>query len=71
MLISDDVYGGTYRLFERVLRDLGIDAVWVDLSDDPEGTLAAPLTPDTRMVWLESPSNPLLKLVDIAPWSPP
>ncbi len=39
---------------------------WVDLSDNPEGTLAARLTPDTRMVWLESPSNPLLKLVDIA-----
>ena len=66
MLISDDVYGGTYRLFERVLRELGIDAVWVDLSADPAGTLATRLTPDTRMVWLESPSNPLLKLVDIA-----
>ena len=66
VLISDDVYGGTYRLFERVLRELGIDAVWVDLSADPSGTLAKRLTPDTRMVWLESPSNPLLKLVDIA-----
>ena len=66
VLISDDVYGGTYRLFERVLRDLGVDARWVDLSDDPATTLAALLTPDTRMVWLESPSNPLLKLVDIA-----
>ncbi len=66
VLISDDVYGGTYRLFERVLRDMGVDAVWVDLSTDPAATLAARLTPDTRMVWLESPSNPLLKLVDIA-----
>jgi cystathionine gamma-synthase len=66
VIISDDVYGGTYRLFERVLRELGIDAVWVDLSADPAGTLARHLTPDTRMVWLESPSNPLLKLVDIA-----
>ena len=66
VLISDDVYGGTYRLFERVLRELGIDAVWVDLSADSSGTLAQRLTPDTRMVWLESPSNPLLKLVDIA-----
>ncbi len=66
VIISDDVYGGTYRLFERVLRELGIDAVWVDLSTDPAGTLATRLTPDTRMIWLESPSNPLLKLVDIA-----
>jgi len=65
VLISDDVYGGTYRMFERVLREFGVDAVWVDLSADPVGTLAARLTPDTRMVWLESPSNPLLKLVDI------
>ena len=66
VLISDDVYGGTYRLFERVLREMGVDAVWVDLSVDPVATLATRLTPDTRMVWLESPSNPLLKLVDIA-----
>ena len=66
VLISDDVYGGTYRLFERVLREIGVDAVWVDLSADPVATLSARLTPDTRMVWLESPSNPLLKLVDIA-----
>lgn len=66
VLISDDVYGGTYRLFERVLRELGIDAVWLDLSIDPVATLTEHLTPDTRMVWLESPSNPLLKLVDIA-----
>jgi len=66
VLISDDVYGGTYRLFERVLREIGVDAVWIDLSVDPVATLAARLTPDTRMVWLESPSNPLLKLVDIA-----
>ena len=65
VLISDDVYGGTYRLFERVMRDMGVDAIWVDLSDDPAATLSARLTPDTRMVWLESPSNPLLKLVDI------
>jgi cystathionine gamma-synthase len=66
VIISDDVYGGTYRLFERVLRELGIDAQWVDLSVNAAGTLAQHLTPDTRMIWLESPSNPLLKLVDIA-----
>ncbi len=65
VIIADDVYGGTYRLFERVLRETGIDARWVDLSVDPMATLAEHLGPDTRMVWLETPSNPLLKLVDI------
>jgi cystathionine beta-lyase/cystathionine gamma-synthase len=66
VLIADDVYGGTYRLFERVLRDTGIDAVWLDLSRDPAEALAATLGPDVRMVWLETPSNPLLKIIDIA-----
>lgn len=65
VLIADDVYGGTYRLFERVLRDTGIDAVWLDLSHDPAEALAEALGPDVRMVWLETPSNPLLKIVDI------
>lgn len=66
VIVADDVYGGTYRMFERVLRDMGIDARWVDLSEDPVGTLGTHLGPDTRMVWLESPSNPLLKVIDIA-----
>jgi cystathionine beta-lyase/cystathionine gamma-synthase len=66
VIVADDVYGGTYRMFERVLRDLGIDARWVDLSQDPIGALASHLTADTRMVWLETPSNPLLKVIDIA-----
>lgn len=65
VIVADDVYGGTYRMFERVLRDLGIDARWVDLSVDPAGVLATHCGPDTRMVWLESPSNPLLKVIDI------
>jgi cystathionine beta-lyase/cystathionine gamma-synthase len=66
VIVADDVYGGTYRMFERVLRDLGIDARWVDLSEDPVGVLASHLGPDTRMVWLETPSNPQLKVIDIA-----
>jgi cystathionine gamma-synthase len=66
VLVADDVYGGTYRLFERVLREMGIDARWVDLSEDPTRALADHLTAATRMVWLESPSNPLLKVIDIA-----
>jgi len=66
VVVSDDVYGGTYRLFERVLRDTGVDARYVDLSVDPAGTIAASVTDRTRLVWIETPSNPLLKLIDIA-----
>ena len=66
VIVSDDVYGGTYRLFERVLRATGVDARYADLSTDPLAALEAALTPRTRMVWIETPSNPLLKLVDIA-----
>jgi cystathionine beta-lyase/cystathionine gamma-synthase len=66
VVVSDDVYGGTYRLFERVLRDMGVDARFVDLSTEPTGALDANLTERTRIVWLETPSNPLLKLIDIA-----
>ena len=66
VVIADDVYGGTYRMFERVLRDMGVDARWVDLCDDPVAAFATHLGPATRMVWLETPSNPLLKVVDIA-----
>jgi cystathionine gamma-synthase len=69
VVIGDDVYGGTYRLFERVLRDRGIDARYVDLAGD-DGTalerLATALTDRTRMVWIESPSNPWLKVAEIA-----
>jgi cystathionine beta-lyase/cystathionine gamma-synthase len=66
VIVADDVYGGTYRMFERVLRDMGVDARWVDLSEDPVEALGAHLGPATRMVWLETPSNPLLKVIDIA-----
>ena len=65
-LVSDDVYGGTYRLFERVLRDTGVDARFRDFSVDPVAALDAELTDRTRLVWLETPSNPLLKLIDVA-----
>ncbi|MEO7117770.1 MAG: PLP-dependent transferase [Candidatus Limnocylindrales bacterium] len=65
VLLSDDLYGGTFRLFERVLRDMGIMARYLDLSDAGPA-LDAALTPNTRLVWLETPSNPHLKLIDIA-----
>jgi cystathionine gamma-synthase len=65
VVIGDDVYGGTYRLFERVLRPKGVIARYVDLAGDPTNVRAV-LSPRTRLVWFETPTNPLLKLVDIA-----
>lgn len=65
VVAMDDLYGGTYRLFERVRRgSAGLDFSYVDLSD-PDAFEAA-ITEKTRMVWVETPTNPLLKLVDIA-----
>ncbi len=64
VLAADDLYGGTYRLFDKVLRRYGIDFSFVDLSD--ASVVAAALRPSTRMVWIETPTNPMLKLVDIA-----
>nr|WP_255505614.1 cystathionine gamma-synthase [Alkalisalibacterium limincola] len=64
VVVMDDVYGGTYRLFEGVRRrSAGLDFSWVDLND--EQALEAAIGPRTRMVWIETPTNPLLKLVDI------
>ncbi|HEY0661744.1 MAG TPA: cystathionine gamma-synthase [Lysobacter sp.] len=65
VIAMDDVYGGTYRLFERVRRrSAGLDFSWVDLSD--AAAFEAAIRPETKMVWIETPTNPLLKLVDIA-----
>ena len=63
VVCGDDVYGGTYRIFTKVLQPLGIETSFVDLRD-PD-TREAAITARTRMVWLESPTNPLLRLVDI------
>jgi cystathionine gamma-synthase len=63
VLLGDDVYGGTYRLLARVLHDWGLDFDTVDLAD-PDA-LAAAVRPETAMVWLETPTNPFLKVVDI------
>jgi cystathionine beta-lyase/cystathionine gamma-synthase len=64
VLAGDDVYGGTYRLFEKVLADYGLCFSYVDMSQ-PEKVRAA-LRPDTRLVWLETPTNPLMKIADLA-----
>ena len=64
VIVSDDVYGGTRRLFTRVLERHGLCFSYVDASRTDN--VEAAFTPRTRMVWLETPTNPLLKLVDIA-----
>ncbi len=64
LLASDDVYGGTFRIFDKVYRRHGIELTQVDMTDP--AAVARALRPRTRMVWIESPTNPMLKLVDLA-----
>lgn len=64
VVCMDDVYGGTYRLFERVRRrSAGLDFSFVDLND--MAAVEAAVTPKTKLIWCETPTNPMLKLVDI------
>jgi cystathionine gamma-lyase len=64
VIAGDDLYGGTFRLFERVRkRTTGLETTFADLA--APGALEAALRPNTRLVWIESPSNPMLKLVDL------
>ena len=60
----DDLYGGTFRLFRRVLEPIGLAFSFVDGTD--LAAVEAAITPRTRLVWVETPTNPLLKLIDIA-----
>ncbi|HZZ83795.1 MAG TPA: cystathionine gamma-synthase [Anaeromyxobacteraceae bacterium] len=64
VLVSDDVYGGTFRIFDKVFRRLGLEFSYVDASD--ARNVERGLRPNTKLVWLESPTNPMLKLVDLA-----
>ena len=64
VVVHSDLYGGTYRLFQGVLRGKGIEAVYVDLRD-AEATGRA-LAAGAKAVWIESPTNPLMNLVDLA-----
>ena len=65
VVVMDDVYGGTYRLFERVRRrSAGLDFSFIDLND--HDALAAAIKPNTKMIWAETPTNPMLKVVDLA-----
>jgi cystathionine beta-lyase/cystathionine gamma-synthase len=63
VVYMEDVYGGTYRLFDRVLKRFGLSFTAVDASD--LDAVERSITPSTKLVWLESPTNPLLRVVDI------
>lgn len=63
VLCGDDVYGGTFRIFDKVMKQWGLEASFMDMSDP--ASVKAAMRPNTRMVWLETPSNPMLKIFDI------
>ncbi len=63
VVVADNVYGGTYRLFRQVMEDFGLSFDFVDMTD--LGKTEAAIRDNTRMLWAESPTNPLLKVVDL------
>ncbi len=64
VLVGDDVYGGTFRIFDKVLAQFGLEATYIDMSD-PRRVEEA-MRPATRLIWMETPSNPMLKIFDVA-----
>ncbi|MGH7295550.1 MAG: trans-sulfuration enzyme family protein, partial [Polyangiaceae bacterium] len=64
VLVGDDVYGGTFRIFDKVLKPFGVDATFIDMTDP--GKVREAMRPTTRLVWMETPSNPMLKVFDVA-----
>ncbi len=64
VLVGDDVYGGTFRIFDKVVKQFGIEATFIDMSDLAK--VKAAFRPNTKMVWMETPTNPMLKIFDIA-----
>jgi cystathionine gamma-lyase len=65
VIACDDIYGGTFRLFDKVFRRLGFEFTYVDPALGA-GAVEAAIKPNTKLVWLETPTNPMLKLCDIA-----
>ncbi|MBK6532042.1 MAG: PLP-dependent transferase [Deltaproteobacteria bacterium] len=63
IICGDDVYGGTFRIIDKVMKPMGITATFVDMTD--LALTEAAFRPETKMVWLETPSNPMLKVFDI------
>jgi len=64
VVYSDDVYGGTFRLFDKVFRRHGVEFTAVDMTDP--ASVERVLRPSTRLIWIETPTNPMLKIVDLA-----
>ncbi|MFN9969750.1 MAG: PLP-dependent transferase, partial [Phycisphaerae bacterium] len=64
VVLSDDVYGGTFRQLDKVFRHLNLTTTRVDMTKLDE--ISKAIRPETRLVWLETPSNPMLKVIDIA-----
>ncbi|MBK6694202.1 MAG: cystathionine gamma-synthase [Myxococcales bacterium] len=64
VLVGDDVYGGTFRIFDKVVKQFGIESTFLDMTDAAKVREA--IRPNTRLVWMETPSNPMLKIFDIA-----
>src|SRR3989442_912682 len=63
VVVTDDCYGGVYRIFTRIMSNYGIESSFVDLRDLVDAEDA--FRPETRMLWTESPTNPLMKVVDL------
>lgn len=63
VLAGNDVYGGTFRLFDKVLRRFNLDFTFADTTDPK--SVAEAMTPSTRLVWLETPTNPYLRITDL------
>lgn len=64
VIVGDDVYGGTFRIFDRIMKPLGLTASFIDMSD--LSNVKKAVRPKTKLVWMETPSNPMLKIFDIA-----
>jgi cystathionine gamma-lyase len=64
VLCSDDVYGGTFRIFDKVLKNFNLETTFVDMTQKKD--LESSFKANTKLVWVETPSNPLLKVLDIA-----
>lgn len=64
LVACGDIYGGTYRLIEQLVAPAGVEVAWVDMSD--ASAVESAMTGATRMLWIESPTNPLLRVFDIA-----
>ena len=63
VICGDAIYGGTYRLFQNVMRDFGLEFTFLRM--DSRGRIEDAIKPNTKMLWLETPTNPLLNIVDI------